>query len=437
MFPDGKAIRCLQSLSFLLLVIWNQRVFGNNLKVLRGQRDRFTNPDCEGSQCKLATCSQYFAKCGGEEICDYCTCDEELATYVATERRCVRDEEVFRRSVPKYTTFGISDTQEQNFLAADNSHLVFHEKYTGKANEQWMYTRTGELMNMEKLQCIDATDYKVTVRPCMANESVSQKWLCDRKISGLYQLVQHKREYLGFQVDSFFISEMHLALYEWIPYNGKPLNRSICDIQDIYQGCYRFHSGDFVTYFPQPWQSDCKNKKTSNCFDEMRISAPILVGNSHCTLLWDDSMFSVNDQTWTTLAGYPNHFTVLNIGGEAREIKLKMHHGAKVLWAGALLKLEIQCEGTARGEQHCVLLKFGGWYTGKEPMEAAMSMTKNSYKASTIALAVVLCVVLLLFAFGAFVVHRRRTNFNLCWFSKTDTFSTQARPFCEAEEEPL
>lgn len=115
-----------------------------------------------------------------------------------------------------------------------------------------------------------------------------------------------------------------------------------------------------------------------------------------------------------------------------------MHRQAIKVWAGALLKLEIQCEG-ASSEQHCVLLKIDGENSQakRRPVSgmATPSSTmvrepksrdgSNSYKASTIALSVVLAILLTL-VLAAFVMRRQRY---LRMLSKNNDL--QAQPFCE------
>lgn len=103
LLSGDKTIRCLQSLSILFLaLIVNRGALsnGDDFIVFRGQTDRFPNPECsrQDSQCRLTTtCSQYFARCSTSE-CKSCVCDKESRTYVAAERRCVKDEEIFPRS---------------------------------------------------------------------------------------------------------------------------------------------------------------------------------------------------------------------------------------------------------------------------------------------------------------------------------------------------
>ena len=141
--------------------------------------------------------------------------------------------------VPKYSTFAISDTIGKNVFASDNSRLTL-STYTGKPNERWMYTRSGQLMNMESLKCIDATQpLKVAVLPCRANENESQIWMCNSSIhaSSLYQWIDHKPKYLGFHGDLLFVTKMGVAQYKWKPY-GKDSSQSICDNPDIYNGLY-------------------------------------------------------------------------------------------------------------------------------------------------------------------------------------------------------
>ena len=63
-------------------------------QVTRGQKDKFTNPECgENTDCTPSQCAQYFARCETKS-CAVCICDEQNPTYVASEKRCVKDDDI-------------------------------------------------------------------------------------------------------------------------------------------------------------------------------------------------------------------------------------------------------------------------------------------------------------------------------------------------------
>ena len=76
---------------------------------------------------------------------------------------------------------------------------------------------------------------------------------------------------------------------------------------------------------------DCKGKHDDNCYEKMRILAPIFRTADHeCSLAWHDSEFSVNDQPWTPFRVYVNDFdhnaTALSSGKNELQV-----HEVKIL----------------------------------------------------------------------------------------------------------
>ena len=64
-------------------------------QLTRGLKDKFTNPQCvKSTGCSASQCAQYFARCETES-CAVCVCDEQSPTYVANEKRCVKDDNIF------------------------------------------------------------------------------------------------------------------------------------------------------------------------------------------------------------------------------------------------------------------------------------------------------------------------------------------------------
>ena len=64
-------------------------------QLTRGLKDKFANPECvNGDSCFAGQCAQYFARCETES-CTVCVCDEVRPTYVASQKRCVKHDDIF------------------------------------------------------------------------------------------------------------------------------------------------------------------------------------------------------------------------------------------------------------------------------------------------------------------------------------------------------
>lgn len=61
--------------------------------VTRGQKDKFTNTQ-SGS---VSKCAEHYARCQSAS-CEVCECDEQIPTYVASEKRCMKDHEILPQS---------------------------------------------------------------------------------------------------------------------------------------------------------------------------------------------------------------------------------------------------------------------------------------------------------------------------------------------------
>ena len=59
------------------------------------------------------------------------------------------------------------------------------------------------------------------------------------------------------------------------------------------------------------------------CHDLIKVLAPIFAGNNHCSLLWDQSQFLVNDKPWQSVDGYENDFEIHRTNNKS-EVTLKV-----------------------------------------------------------------------------------------------------------------
>lgn len=81
-------------LEIVVFCLINEASLQAAFHLTRGLKDKFTNPQChDNSHCSTDQCATYFARCETES-CKVCVCDELLPTYVASEKRCVKDDEI-------------------------------------------------------------------------------------------------------------------------------------------------------------------------------------------------------------------------------------------------------------------------------------------------------------------------------------------------------
>ena len=80
-----------------LLLITEARL-KTTFRLTRGLKDKFTNTECVNrNSCSASQCAQYFARCDTES-CRECVCDKRMPTFVASQKRCVKDDDIFPRT---------------------------------------------------------------------------------------------------------------------------------------------------------------------------------------------------------------------------------------------------------------------------------------------------------------------------------------------------
>ncbi|XP_028410779.1 uncharacterized protein LOC114533461 [Dendronephthya gigantea] len=400
--------------------------------VTRGQTDKFTNDNPSS----VSECAEYYARCQSAS-CEVCVCDKEIPTYVASEKRCMKDHEISPQSVPKYSSFSISSEFGQSYIAAEkiSNKLDRETEYTGNQNQLWLYTSSKKLLNLKTLKCLDSRNLKrLALQPCSVNQTENQMWYCNRNSRMVYRVNNGVKLYLEFS--GHFQTRFYDDSTKWVADKGTSAQRrSVCALPVKYRGCYRFTSGSLVK------RLSAKPQLNPDKFEEMKISAPIFrqekAKNPTCVLLWNNTVFSVNDQPWTSVSAYENNFDNKGVTEPLGEVVFRFNEKAKTIWAGALMKLMVRCiyEENANGEtyeEHCILLKFDGVFnqssrkvgTSWPPSLSKSSSSDSSYKASTIGLSVVLGFLLIAIAIAAVVSYKRRS-------SNTNDYT---KPICDAED---
>ena len=419
-------------------------------QLTRGLKDKFANPECvNGDSCSASQCAQYFARCATES-CTVCVCDEVMPTYVASQKRCVKDDDIFPQTVPEYSSFVISSPNGEPYMAASKtSHKLDYEiKYTGNSNQLWLYTPSKKLLNLKTLKCLDFKD-TVELRHCnsLVDRNTTQTWFCN--YSSSHQLLGR---YKGNTLNLHFSGrEFYLGggVGQWVANkgHGTPI-RSICDIPHTYKGCYRYTDGSSVKRFIHETQLiDCTEPNDGICYDKFRISAPIFKEdgyNASCFIAWHKSMFSVNDQPWSKINMHESSFHYVGKETAAGEIEFRFLESTKKTWAGALLKLEVECKNqhlskTKIGtEQHCMLLKFDGVFESSKQTnhrtknQPESSNLESRYKSITIALSVVLVVIVLLTIVVAVAIYRRRSL--RAWVTTKRDDDITLKPLCDSDK---
>ncbi|CAB4013571.1 Hypothetical predicted protein [Paramuricea clavata] len=350
-----------------------------------------------------------------------------------------------------------------------SNQLDRESKYTGNLNQLWLYTPSKKLLNLKTLECLDGKDnLRVALRRCTVDRNATQMWHCNSSADKLYGIYDGAKWYLDFTSSRFYMG--FDANYKWVANKGA-VSRSICDIPDTYKGCYRFTDGTSVKRFSsKPQLKNCTGKFDGDCFQKYKISAPIFSGDGHssnCSIVWQESYFSVNDQPWKKFRWYENNFHHGGTELQPGVIEFEFHEDAKRVWAGALMKLEVHCQDynpftqKAAFENQCMLLKFDGVFneslhkhppthhsTKTHECLATHHPTKtpdwrkgrpessnpdSRYKSSAIALSVVLAVVLLIVIVVTVMVYRRHST--RAWVATNGVDDdVSAKPFCDTED---
>ena len=435
------------TIAVVCLVIVRLKTF----QLTRGLKDKFANPQCvNGDICSASQCAQYFARCETES-CTVCVCDKVWPTYVASQKRCVKDDDIFPLNVPKYSSFVISSANGEPYMAASktSNKLDDEVEYTGNSNQLWLYTPSKKLLNLKTLKCLDFKDTRhVDLRHCnsLVDRNTTQTWYCNRpslQLHGRYKGNTLNLDYSGLE---FYLGGQGKR---WVANKGQGTpSRSICDIPDTYKGCYRYTDGSSVKRFIHKTQLiDCTESNDGKCYEKFRISAPIFKEdgyNASCFIVWNKSMFSVNDQPWTKINTQDSSFHYVGKETTAGEVEFRFLERTKKTWAGALLKLEVECKNQhpsktkIETEQHCMLLKFDGVFESSKPTnhpkenQPESSNSESRYKSITIALSVILVVIVLVVIVVAVVIYRRRSP--RAWATTESDDHITTKPFCNSDE---
>ncbi|CAB4013569.1 Hypothetical predicted protein [Paramuricea clavata] len=190
---------------------------------------------------------------------------------------------------------------------------------------------------------------------------------------------------------------------------------------------------------------------SERCIEKVKISGVSGSSNTKCILEWVSSSFSINNQYWKPTEQFLNDFSLMfNNTASPEELYMKLNLEAYKRWAGALLKLQIECHSPPTqpyySEHFCIIFKFTGKYTpyqaatilteilvnptinstlGITPLNKGMRKPGDQYLASTIALSGILFLVFVFLGFGIFLLLRNNDRRSSAEHTlETDTATT-------------
>ncbi|XP_028410815.1 uncharacterized protein LOC114533485 [Dendronephthya gigantea] len=376
---------------------------GQNISIIRGENDIFTNPAANVS------CNSTKAVCF-DRNCTYCKCEKTCHSFVqsrGTYGECVPNE--YLVYVTSYnSSFLVQDTTNKLCLyhyRPSKIRYVIATKCENNAGRRWFWTKNGQLLNLERLECISVgqiANYLILTQ-CDVQKK-RQIWTC-RKNYPYFLWQQKSRGYLHYEYPErykfyYVLSRAERAgILKWKRYG---LNRTICSIA---VGCEIFHDGSSMLILNTT--RNCERK--AECLHggkEIDISDA-----AECSLLPNEGQYLHKDQ-WKSLLVENEPFKI-----ETSKTKTSFKWDllqTPESWKGIIVKVQFQCKvgGDKENETrvYCVLIKYTGLFTGFEKQDGKNDHREENKSRTNVIIVSIL--VITLFVVIGLVVYLGYRNKN-------------------------